>query len=120
MERGPIALGELETDLARARRERAPTGGLPGVRAPGLYPESRGCAQVSMNLVDFRRTSLIDLLAKVDSEARAHATRVTATELVGLAPAAALFEPLRLLLRSDALGQRQIVEWRLLEEESKA
>jgi glutamate formiminotransferase len=72
-----------------------------------------------MNLVDFRRTSLPALLARVEQEAVARGTAVTGTELVGLAPAAALLEPLRELLRSDALGSRQIVEWRLLEEESK-
>ncbi len=114
-----LATSDVTTARAIARAVREASGGLPGVRALGLYLESRGCAQVSMNLVDFRRTSLIDLLAKVESEARAHGTEVTATELVGLAPAAALLEPLRLLLRSDALGQRQIVEWRLLEEESR-
>ena len=104
---------------AVARNVREATGGLPGVRALGLLLESRGCAQVSMNLVDFRRTSLVELFARVEAEARAQGTTVVATELVGLAPAAALLEPLRALLRSDTLGPRQIVEWRLLEEESR-
>ena len=115
-----LATDDVTTARAIARAVREATGGLPGVRALGLHLASRGCAQVSMNLVDFRRTSLVDLLARVEAEARARGTAVTASELVGLAPAAALLEPLRLLLRGDALGPRQIVEWRLLEEESKA
>ena len=114
-----LATPDVTTARAVARTVREATGGLPGVRALGLYLESRGCAQVSMNLVDFRRTSLVDLLARVEAEARAQGTEVVATELVGLAPAAALLEPLRALLRTDALGTRQIVEWRLLEEESR-
>jgi glutamate formiminotransferase len=114
-----LATADVTTARAVARAVREATGGLPGVRALGLYLESKGCAQVSMNLVDFRRTSLVDLLARVEAEARAQGTEVTATELVGLAPAAALLEPLRSLLRTDALGTRQIVEWRLLEEESR-
>lgn len=114
-----LATTDVTTARAVARAVREATGGLPGVRALGLYLQSRGCAQVSMNLVDFRRTSLVELLARVEAEARAQGTEVTATELVGLAPAAALLEPLRALLRTDALGAKQIVEWRLLEEESR-
>jgi glutamate formiminotransferase len=114
-----LATTDVTTARAVARAVREATGGLPGVRALGLYLESRGCAQVSMNLVDFRRTSLVALLARVEAEARAQGTEVTATELVGLAPAAALLEPLRALLRTDALSAKQIVEWRLLEEESR-
>jgi glutamate formiminotransferase / 5-formyltetrahydrofolate cyclo-ligase len=113
-----LATADVTTARAIARAVREATGGLPGVRALGLLLESRGCAQVSMNLVDFRRTSLPDLLARVEAEARARGTEVIASELVGLAPAAALLEPLRAMLRSDALGTRQIVEWRLLELES--
>jgi glutamate formiminotransferase len=104
--------------IARAVREA--TGGLPGVRALGLLLESRGCAQVSMNLVDYRRTSLLDLLARVGAEARARGTEVVATELVGLAPADALLGPLRAQLASDQLDGRKLVEWRLLEEELRA
>jgi len=115
-----LATADVTAARAVARAVREATGGLPGVRALGLFLESRGCAQVSMNLVDFRRTSLVELLARVEAEARGQGTEVVATELVGLAPAAALLEPLRALLRSDALGPRQIVEWRLLEEESRA
>jgi glutamate formiminotransferase len=115
-----LATADVTTARAIARAVREATGGLPGVRALGLFLESRGCAQVSMNLVDFRRTSLVELLARVEVEARAQGTAVTATELVGLAPAAALLEPLQHLLKSDALGPRQIVEWRLLEVESGA
>ncbi len=113
-----LATADVAVARAIARVVREATGGLPGVRALGLFLASRGCAQVSMNLVDFRRTSLVELLARVEAEARKQGTAVTATELVGLAPAAALLEPLRTLLRSDALGPRQIVEWRLLEVES--
>ncbi len=48
------------SDLARtvARRVRERDGGLPGVRALGLQLESRGHAQVSMNLVDLDATGL--------------------------------------------------------------
>ena len=105
-------------DIARTIRESA--GGLPGVRALGLYLESRGCAQVSMNLVDHRRTSLLALLARVEAEAARRGTAVAATELVGLVPSAALFGPLAAALRCPELDGGRLVEWRLLEEELRA
>lgn len=114
-----LATADVTAARAVARAVREKDGGLPGVRALGLLLESRGCAQVSMNLVDFRRTSLVELLARVEAEAKAQGTEVVATELVGLAPAAALLEPLRSLLRTDVLGPGQIVEWRLLEAEAR-
>jgi glutamate formiminotransferase len=101
-------------DVARAVRETG--GGLPGVRALGLLLPSRGRAQVSMNLVDFRRTSLPALLTRVAQEAGARGTAVLATELVGLAPAEALLGPLREELRCPELGLHKLIEHRLVDE----
>jgi glutamate formiminotransferase len=104
--------------IARAVREAA--GGLPGVRALGLYLASRGCAQVSMNLVDFRRTSLLALLARVEREAAAFGTTVAGTEIVGLAPAAAVLGPLAAHLACDDLSLGKLVEAQLLAAELAA
>ena len=80
---------DLETDdvkvakrVAAAIRESG--GGLPGVRAIGLFLESRGCAQVSTNIHDYRVTPL----RMVVEEVRQHA-RIADAELIGLAPSAA-------------------------------
>src|SRR4029077_9623447 len=56
---------------AIARRVRESGGGLPAVRAMGVYLASRGRAQVSMNLVDFRRTPVLAALERVRQEAAA-------------------------------------------------
>lgn len=105
-------------DIARAVREAS--GGLPGVRALGLLLPSQGRAQVSMNLVDFRQTSLADLLARVAAEAAARGTEVVSTELVGLAPAEALLGPLRESLRNPELGLHKVLEHRLVDERLRA
>jgi glutamate formiminotransferase len=52
----------------------------------GVYLASRGRAQVSMNLVDYRRTSVLRTLARVWREAEALGTRVIETEVIGLVP----------------------------------
>ena len=80
--------------VAAAIRERSP-GGLPAVRALGLRLPSRGIAQVSMNLLDYRRTDPLAVMERVDAEAAARGLRVTRYELVGCAPGDALDERLR-------------------------
>jgi glutamate formiminotransferase / 5-formyltetrahydrofolate cyclo-ligase len=73
---------ELARGVAAAVRESG--GGLPGVRALGVWLNERGCAQVTMNVHDPFAVPLRDVVAAV----RAHAP-VAYAELVGLAPKAA-------------------------------
>ncbi len=70
-------------EIATAIREGGPEG-LAGVRAIGLWLESRGVAQVSINIENHRATPLA---AVVDAVSR-HAP-ISEAELVGLAPRAA-------------------------------
>jgi glutamate formiminotransferase len=74
--------------IARAVRESS--GGLPAVQAMGVMLASRGLVQVSMNLLDYRRTSLARAFDAVAAEAARRGLRVSRSELVGLAPRAAL------------------------------
>ena len=79
-----LVTDDLETarDIAAGLRESG--GGLPGVRALGLYLEDRGRAQVSTNVHDHRAVPLREVVQYV----RRHAD-VAEAELVGLAPRAA-------------------------------
>ncbi|MFN2616170.1 MAG: glutamate formiminotransferase [Thermoleophilaceae bacterium] len=81
---------DLRTDDVEGARRAAAAiresgGGLPGVRAIGLYLEERGRAQVSTNVHDPRAVPLRILVEEV----RRHA-EVAEAELVGLAPEEAL------------------------------
>ena len=81
---------ELESDdveLARsiAAQIRESGGGMPGLRAIGLYLAGSGRAQVSMNVHDHRAAPLAQIVAAIAERAP-----VAEAELVGLAPAAAL------------------------------
>lgn len=85
----------LETaDLTVARRIaaaiRARDGGLPGVKALGLWLAHRGLAQVSMNLVDLRHTTVAGAFDAVVAAARGLGVAVLESEIVGLVPRAAL------------------------------
>ncbi len=59
---------------------------LPSVRAIGWYIESYRCAQVSINLLDYRTTPLHAVFDTVRGEAEKLGLVVTGSELVGLVP----------------------------------
>jgi len=76
--------------IAAAVRERPDGTGLAGVRALGLLCPETGRAQVSMNIEDYRRTSIAEVVARVRSEAGARGRTIAGSELVGLVPRDAL------------------------------
>lgn len=73
-----------------ARRIRESSGGLPKVKAIGVYLASRGVAQVSMNLTDFEITPPGTVFDAIEEEARREGVAVASSEIIGLVPAAAL------------------------------
>jgi glutamate formiminotransferase len=75
-------------DIARAVRESS--GGLPAVRAIGFAVPERGCVTVSMNLVDFEVTGIREAFDAVAKEAAERGMDIVDSEIVGLAPEAAL------------------------------
>lgn len=81
---------DLATANKIARTVRASSGGLPDVKAIGVALPSRGLAQVSMNLTDFRQTPLAELFEAVRREAARYGVAVVEEEIVGLVPRAAL------------------------------
>ena len=91
-----LASGDLAgaRAVATAIRERTP-GGLPAVRALGLMLPSRGIAQISMNLIDYRRTSPRAVMDRLDGETARRGLSIAGYELVGCAPADALDEAAR-------------------------
>lgn len=67
-------------------------GMLPKVRAIGWYIAEYGCAQVSMNLLDYHRMPLHIVWEAVCRQAERYGVKVTGSELVGLIPLDALTE----------------------------
>ena len=79
-----LADTDLEAARAIAADLREAGGGLEGVRALGLWLESRARAQVSLNVHDHRAAPLAEIVDRIRARAP-----VAEAELVGLAPAAA-------------------------------
>lgn len=98
-------------DIAGALRSR--DGGLPFVKAIGLYLESRHRAQVSMNLVDYRRTPIHRAYERVRAEAERRGVQIAGTEVIGLVPRAAVLHPGGHTLGWKGIAAEQILENRL-------
>jgi len=79
-----LATDDVELAKRIAAEIRESNGGLPGVRAIGLYLDHRGRAQVSTNVHDHIATPLAKIVAAVRAQAP-----IAEAELVGLAPEAA-------------------------------
>lgn len=77
----------VATARAIAKEIRASAGGLSGVKAMGVL--AHGMAQISMNITDFRQTSVADAYAAVKRQAARHRTQPVRGELIGLLPEAA-------------------------------
>jgi len=95
--RGPLVAWNLvldRADLALARRIarviRTSGGGLPCLKALGLALEHTGEVQVSMNLTDYRTTSMAEVYRAVLAEAIAAGADIADSEIIGLVPRAAL------------------------------
>ena len=89
-----INLDSKDVELAKriARRIRESGGGLPRVQANGFWIEELGRAQVSMNLLDFHTTPIWLAWETVRAEAAADGVHLAESELIGLAPLAALLQ----------------------------
>jgi glutamate formiminotransferase len=87
-----INLESADVELARriARRVRESGGGLPKVQANGFMIDELGCSQVSMNLLDFSITPIWRVWQEVRAIAREDGVELRESELIGLAPLAAL------------------------------
>ncbi len=85
-----LSCGDVAVAHAIAKKIRASSGGMACVKALGVMLESRGLAQVSMNLTDYAVTGVDDVYAAVEREAVALGTSILEAELIGFIPRAAL------------------------------
>ncbi len=110
-----VYLGTADPALATriARRLRARSGGLRYVKALGLELKGTGETQVSMNLTDYRASSIVTVMDIIRAEAARHGAAVTRAEVVGLIPLAALLDAAGAFLQIDALAPGQVLEQRL-------
>ena len=104
----------LAQSIARAIRESS--GGLAAVQARGFRTADPNIVQVSMNLLDVRRTPMAVVFERIREEAARQGVMVLQSELVGMAPAEALVDVARQTLHFGRLDTNAVIELRLLEQ----
>lgn len=110
-----LRTADLEVARAIAAVVRESGGGLPGVRALGLFLPGRGCAQVSMNVEDPVRVPLEEVVARIHQEARARGVEPGDSELIGLVPAGVVAHAARAALGLPRLDASRLLELRALD-----
>ena len=110
-----VDLATPHPEVARmiARTIRESSGGFRYVKAMGLYLQSRNCAQVSMNLVNFAATPLDDLLGAIEGEAAKLGTLVASCELIGMIPRRAFDIAPEFFKRAGNFDESRIIENRV-------
>lgn len=114
-----VVLKSQDIQVARriARTIRSSGGGLPALKAMGVHLPSRELVQVSMNLTDFRVTSLRAAFQAVVRESHRWGVEILESEIVGLVPQAAWDENLPGDLKLSNWAPDRILETRLVQED---
>jgi len=97
--------------IAKAIRNRS--GGFAYCKALGFEIEDRNCVQVSMNLVNYKKTPMHRVFEVIKLEAERFGVAVTSTEIVGLVPNEALIMAADYYLRLENFSDDQILEEKL-------
>ncbi len=106
---------DLELAQRIAKKIRTSSGGFPAVQAKGFRLEEEGLVQVSMNLLNFRETSIPRVFEAIHEEARAAGVPIESSEVVGLVPLDALLDAAEHALQLHRFDRSQILERRLWE-----
>ena len=113
-----VNLDTEDLDIARqiARTVRERDGGLPGVKALGVRLPHLGLVQVSTNVLDYERSPLHRVFARIEREATKRGVGIVESEIVGLVPAHALYATAASVLRLGPVTGNQVIESRLCPE----
>ncbi len=106
-----LATDDVAIAKGIARSVRASSGGLPHVKALGL--RVRGQAQVSMNLSNYRVTSIARVVSAIEQEARRFGVHIDSSQIIGLIPGDALSAAEAEQLRVENYAPARILEWQL-------
>lgn len=112
-----VQLGTNRIDVAEkiARAARGISGGLRFVRALPIRLRHRDIVQVSMNLLDHRKTPIPRAFELVKTEAARFGVEVISSEIVGLVPADALYATAEWYLRIEGFTPGIVLERRIRE-----
>lgn len=113
-----INLATDDLDLAKiiAKSIRYSSGGLKYVKAIGVPLKSRNIVQVSMNLTNYKETSLRKVFDTVREKSFEYDVDILESELIGLIPEAALEDVTADYLKLSGFSSERIIETHLPQE----
>ncbi len=107
-----IDLGTADIDIANkiAKSIRQSGGGFQYIKAGGVELKDKGIVQVTMNITDYRNNPIYRVFETVKMEAARYGVPVVGSEVIGLAPLAALTDSLEYYLGLHGFDDTKIIE----------
>ena len=110
-----LATSDLSIAKEIAAAVRYSSGGFRYVKALGLPLSERGIVQVSMNLTNFKKTSIFRVFDFVRREAARRGVLVLGSEIVGTVPRQALYQTAAATLQLESFSPTWVLEDRIEE-----
>ena len=110
-----LATDNLEIANRIARMVRHRNGGYRYIKAMGVELKEKGIVQVSMNLTNFKRTSIYRAFEAVKMEAKRYGVPVLGSEIIGLVPLRSLVETVDYYLGLDDFNSNRVIEYQLMD-----
>ena len=106
---------KLEIADTIAKKVRFLGGGLRFCKAMGVELKDQNMVQVSMNLTDFTKTAIYQVVEMIRFEAQRYGVTIAGSELIGLVPLQAVVDTASYYLGLEDFSMRQILETHLME-----
>lgn len=112
-----INLGTNDIEIGRkiTKAVRSKTGGFTYCKAMAMEIKERDMVQISMNMVDYTKTTLFRVFDTIEREAMRYGVNVIGSEIIGLLPMQALVDVADYYLRLENFDSSQVLETRMFE-----
>jgi glutamate formiminotransferase len=112
-----INLSTKDISIAKkiARSIRESSGGLRYIQAREMPLDEKGCVQVSINILNYKKAPIYRIFEIVKMEAERYGVCVLESELVGLMPMKVALDSLSFYLQFPELNEDQILETKIYE-----
>ncbi|HAA86520.1 MAG TPA: glutamate formimidoyltransferase [Kosmotogaceae bacterium] len=111
-----VNLGTDSIEIANriAKAVRSVSGGFKFVKALGFELEKRGIVQVSMNLTNYKKSTIFRVFEVVKNEADRYGVPVVGSEIVGMIPLKAVTDVFDYYIKLESFSKDQVIEQKLL------
>ncbi len=108
-----LATSDIEVGKAIAKAIRHSGGGFRYIKAGAV--ETKGIIQVTMNITNYKKTSIYRVFETVKMEAKRYGVAITGSEVVGLVPMEALVESAEYYLGLYGFSMDKVLETHLMD-----